>query len=116
MVQIMPRIYLILSLRVRLTISHPHQAASTQNTVPPPVSVETHVDSSAQTDSRLSHLATRLRAYAVRLRSSVTGSAWLQDHAYRSSQFVGRRAGLAAAFLQTWDLGGWPAASLVVCS
>jgi hypothetical protein len=104
MVQMMRGIRLTLSLR--LSISRPHRAAFTQNTAPPPASMETHADSNAQTDSRLSRLATRLRAYAVRLRPSVTVSAWPQGHAPQASQIVGRGAGLAVAFAQKWALGG----------
>ena len=69
MVQIMQGFSLTVSLR--LMVLQAYQTAPTLR----PVSMETHADSCAQTDSRLSRLATRLRAHATRLWSPLAGSA-----------------------------------------
>jgi hypothetical protein len=90
-------ICLTLSLRLK---KRRQKVASTQKTAPPHVSTQTHADSSAQTDLNLSHSATRLRAYAVRLRSSVTVSAWLLGHVPQASQLVRRGVGLAGHLLR----------------
>ena len=69
MVQIMQGSSLTLSLR--LMVLQAYQTAPTLR----PVSMETHADSRARTDSRLSRLATRLRAHSTRFWSPLTGSA-----------------------------------------
>jgi hypothetical protein len=108
MVQIIHGICLTLSLR--LMRPPPIQTASTLTIAPPPVSTEIPAVSSAQTDSRLLRLTTRLRANADRHLSFVMVSAWLQIHALRAGhaimEQVRTNAGLAADLAPTTDRDG----------
>ena len=107
-----------LTLSLSLTKSRPQKIVPTRNTAPLAVQVSlmrTLAISHAQMDSRLHRLSTRLRAHAVRLRSSVMVSAWLQVPAPQASHLERRRgAGLAAALAQTSVPDGRPAASLAL--